>query len=258
MHPDYRWIVEELETACRAVVPGACIGWKWADEDLVPGLSDLDARVICPGATAEDWVRLDACLGDVHRAMVVARPELARLLEHTPGMGLTVEELRDPRRYYPECGTWTLPGSGLAGVRATLAARCWDERDRAYHLKRFAAYLMPYDPDMDPPINLMGALRSRYPYHSRTLHYLAPALLSAASLVERTPFSGKRAALRYWCEALPADSALRDVVEWLEGGYPADPADWEALDRRFSSTLIRVAGSVLQALDLTAESDAVP
>jgi hypothetical protein len=44
---------------------------KWDKADLVPGLSDMDFRVICDDdATMDDWVDIDRSCGRLHLDMV--------------------------------------------------------------------------------------------------------------------------------------------------------------------------------------------
>ena len=46
---------------------------KWDKADLVPGLSDLDFRVICDDTTTvDDWVEIDRLTGQLHLEMVRA------------------------------------------------------------------------------------------------------------------------------------------------------------------------------------------
>ena len=59
---------------------------KWEERDLVPGLSDMDFRVICDdGATVDDWVEIDRLAGRIHLDTVRAHPQWNRINEHTAG-----------------------------------------------------------------------------------------------------------------------------------------------------------------------------
>src|SRR5262245_9715633 len=81
---------------------------KWRFEDLIPGLSDFDTRLIVrDGMTAEDWCRLSGAVGQVHFELARERRDWARNLEHLPGVNLQWNELLDPAQYFSEFGKWT-------------------------------------------------------------------------------------------------------------------------------------------------------
>ena len=82
---------------------------KWDKTDLVPGLSDMDFRIICDDqTTVDDWVEIDRVMGRIHLQMVRAHPEWNRINEHTAGCGLTVAEVMNKSFYTPEYAVWHL------------------------------------------------------------------------------------------------------------------------------------------------------
>ena len=73
---------------CREVCPRLkAIAGKWNFEDLLPGLSDFDSRLIfTDGATVSEWIEMSVAVGTVHTALASEHPEWARILEHLPGL----------------------------------------------------------------------------------------------------------------------------------------------------------------------------
>jgi hypothetical protein len=185
---------------------------KWDKADLVPGLSDLDFRVICDdGTTVDDWIEIDRFAGRLHLEMVREYPQWNRINEHTAGGGMTTSESLAGRVSGPEYAHWSLwwgHRDWFDRLKAQVVARPFDAADEYYHLGRFLHYYSPYIHGIDPPINL-GRFEPKYPLHSRCWHYFAPPMLSAAAILARKNFSGKRAGLNW----------LRDnghVVEQVE------------------------------------------
>jgi len=160
----------------------------------VPGLSDMDFRVICDDdTTIDDWITIDRLSGRIQLEMVRAHPEWSRINEHTPGAGMTVSEVLERRFHNPEYAVWSLwwgRRDWFDRLKTQMAARDFDADDEHYHLSKFLHYYSPYIHGIDPPINL-GALEPKYALHSRCWHYFAPPILSAASLLARRNFSGK-------------------------------------------------------------------
>ncbi|OHB80363.1 MAG: hypothetical protein A2V98_04735 [Planctomycetes bacterium RBG_16_64_12] len=175
------------------------IAGKWMFRDLIPGLSDFDARLIVSNAmTADDWCRMSTAVGGTHLALCRKCPAWARKLEHLPGINLTWQELLAERTYYPEYQQWSfydceVPGQAGA-VSERLGRRGLDAKDELFHLKRFCTYFGRYNRTIDPAIN-MGVQANKYPLHSRLMHYFTPPLHSAMFLLENRPFVGKFEAL---------------------------------------------------------------
>jgi len=168
---------------------------KWSRSDLVPGLSDMDFRIICDGQTTPaDWVQIDRVMGQIHLEMVRAHPEWNRINEHTAGAAMTVEEVMDPRFYNPEYAVWDLwwgASDWFDQLQHHVAARPFGYSDEHAHLLRFLTYYSPYIHGIDPPHNL-GEFTDKYALHSRCWHYFAPPILSAVCLLARKKFPGKR------------------------------------------------------------------
>ena len=195
---------------------------KWEKSDLVPGLSDLDFRVVCDDqTTAEDWVEIDRHLGQIHLEMVRTHPEWNRINEHTPGAGLTVRELMDERFYNPEYAVWDLwwgEEDWFAALKQKVYSRPFDLIDEHYHLSRFLGYYSPYIHGIDPPINL-GPFEPKYALHSRCWHYFAPPMLSAASILARRNLSGKRRALEWLRDNGHAVDGVQAVLYQVDSHY---------------------------------------
>ncbi|NOX55326.1 MAG: hypothetical protein GXP27_12990 [Planctomycetes bacterium] len=195
---------------------------KWEKRDLVPGLSDLDFRVICDDQTsADDWIAIDRLAGQVHLEMVRAHPEWNRINEHTPGAGMTISEVLDSRFSNPEYAVWSLwwgRRDWFDRLKARMVARRFDAADERYHLSKFLQYYSPYIHGIDPPINL-GALEPKYAMHSRCWHYFAPPMLSAAAILARKNFSGKWEALSWLRDNGLVTEQVDAVFQQLEAHY---------------------------------------
>src|SRR5687767_8233230 len=100
---------------------------KWDPDDLVPGLSDLDLRVICDEeTTTQDWVEIDRAVGRIHLELVRAHPEYNRINEHTAGAGLTIAETLDDRFHNPGYAVWHQwwgRGEVVEPIRRQVASR---------------------------------------------------------------------------------------------------------------------------------------
>jgi len=205
---DFKQFYNLYYEECRRRVPGiAAIAAKWRFEDLLPGLSDFDTRfIVNDDLTTADWCAMSTAVGAVHLDLCRRFPHWVRHLEHLPGINLTWTELTDDRMYYPEYPLWTFyrteDTARLAATERYFRERTWEERDEYYHLKKFCLYYGRYNRQIDPPINL-GAFEGKYPLHSRFMHYFAPPLQAAVSLLLRRPVAGKLEALRLAGEMLP-------------------------------------------------------
>lgn len=175
------------------------IAGKWMFRDLVPGMSDFDVRlIVSDGMTADDWCRMSTAIGQAHLELSQKYACWARNLEHLPGVNLTWSELTSEKTYYPECQQWSFycseSSQKLSAAQKSLAQRPWDAKDEYFHLKRFCTYYGRYNRAIDPPVNL-GVHESKYPLHSRLMHYFTPAVQAAISLLERRNIAGKFDAL---------------------------------------------------------------
>lgn len=210
---------------------------KWEKRDLVPGLSDIDFRIICDDdTTADDWIAVDRLAGGIQLEMSRAHPEWNRINEHTAGAGMTVSEVLDGRFHNPEYSVWSLwwgRRDWFDRLKNQTSARKFDALDEQYHLSRFLYYYSPYIHGIDPPINL-GAFEPKYALHSRCWHYFAPPILSAASLLARRNFSGKWEGLTWLrdngCVAQQVDAVFRQVDTHYETPERTDPDRLQAFE----------------------------
>lgn len=252
---DFPEFIETYFRQCREICPeieGSAGKWKF--EDLIPGLSDFDTRFLTrANLTDDDWNRLSMAVGRVHLELARERPEWSRTLEHLPGVNLTWEELFNPENYYPEFCQWSFYCGGedaTSRAAAHFAAREWSDADAAYHWKRIALYYGRYSRTIDPPINL-GRFESKYPLHSRYLHYLAPPIHSAVCLMEKKTNPGKLDAFRTARGLFPQSEAMDIVLEGINRHY--ETPSWYAepelteLDTLLENYLIGAVNTVLDA-----------
>ena len=230
---------------------------KWTFEDLIPGLSDFDTRLIVrDGMSAADWNRMSTEVGRTHLELARERREWARTLEHLPGINLQWSELTAPEQYSPEFGKWTFyrgDETKLGEARAAIAAHRWShETDGTFHWKTFTAYHGPYDRAIDPAINL-GPYENKYPLHSRLMHYFAPPLHAAVCLLENKTVPGKLASFRRARELLPDPALIDLVLQLVENHYESPEFLTEpgmtALDRRLEAYLQTTAEQLRAGTD---------
>ena len=216
-------------------------------EDIVPGFSDLDFRVILSDqATPGDWIAADRACGEIHAELARENPAWWRILEHPPDFGLTMDELVDDVWFDPEMRTWH-PWQGPEHVftmlRAYHGGRLWDEVDEVHHLNTYLGSCVPYRREADPPINL-GPDATEYRLHSRCWHYFAPPMTSVAALLRGTTPPGKRAALRWLTEDIERGDVVQQVLELVDRHYHApDLVESDAL-AEFDADLHAAFGEV--------------
>lgn len=221
---DFRRFYELYYAECRRRVPGIqAIAAKWRFEDLIPGLSDYDTRfIVADGMTVRDWCDMSTAVGEVHLDLCRRHPHWARNLEHLPGINLTWAELTDPAMYYPEYPQWTFYNTEnparLAAAQNYLAGRPWSLEDRVFHLKKFCLYHGRYDRKIDPAVNL-HEFESKYPLHSRFMHYFCPPLQSALCLLLGRPVAGKMETVRLACEMFPGVPVFGEMCDAVERHY---------------------------------------
>jgi hypothetical protein len=228
---------------------------KWRYEDLVPGLSDLDPRVLCQDIGADDWLELDRVSGRIQLDLLWQRPEWSRKLEHTPGVCMNLSELYDPLLYQPEMRQWSYYYGDRAiynQLKTHLRERAWDVRDERFHLARWLMFWGPYNREIDPPINVAPAIEPRYALHSRAMHYFVPALQAALSILDREAVGGKRETLYRWLDRFPDEPVLGETAHMLEVHYEVPILyDLEALyafEARCFDFLLKIAPMVLNAV----------
>jgi hypothetical protein len=221
---DFLDFMHAYHARCEARLPQIrAVAAKWTFEDLIPGLSDFDTRFIVADGSGrvEDWQRMAIEVGRVHTEMCREFPHWARNLEHTPGINLTVSELCDPRLFYSEFQQWTFYEGDeptIAHLKRELGRHAWGPRDELYHLKKFATFCGPYQRGIDPAVNL-GRFESKYPLHSRFMHYFAPPVQAAVSLALKQNVPGKLDALRKARELLPHREVIELIFATLDKHY---------------------------------------
>jgi hypothetical protein len=227
---DFRSFIRTYFERCKKAFPRiTAIAGKWAFDDLIPGMSDFDTRFIVNGPmSADDWNAMALAVSEVHTQLARDVPDWARNLEHLPGLNFTLDEMVDPVFYYPEFKLWTFydgDRDAIDAIESALGARPWGERDELYHLKRIATFIGPYQRGIDPPINL-GRFESKYPLHSRFMHYFAPPVQSAVALAKKHHVRGKLDALRVARTLFPHPETIDRVLGAVEQHYEL-PNDYE-------------------------------
>ncbi len=210
---------ERSRSACPRI---EAITGKWDYGDLIPGMSDFDARFLFSDDTAPDeWPDISRAVGRVHTEICRERSERARILEHLPGINLMWREAADPLSYYPEFHQWTAYHGSADKIGAFgeyLAQRPWDESDEFFNVRKFATYFTPYDRSIDPPINL-HEFESKYPLHSRFMHYFCPPVQSLASIALGRMVRGKMESLKLARGLFPNPGVIDMIVETLDRHY---------------------------------------
>ena len=221
---DFEDFIELYYQRCRKYVPAieAMCG-KWRYEDLLPGMSDFDTRFIYrDGMTVADWCDASMGLGRAHLEICREHSQWARILEHLPGINITWSEFFDPALYYPEYHQWTFyryeDSARADQVAAYLAQRSWSTQDEFFSLKKFLIYFGRYDREIDPPINL-GPFESKYPLHSRLMHYFTPPTQAAVSIITRKMICGKLEAVRVAKELFPGLKVLDELLNAVESHF---------------------------------------
>lgn len=195
---------------------------KWEFEDLIPGLSDCDFRLILDSSVgASKLIALDEAIGAVHTRLCHDHPHWARMLEHPPGVVLTWSELQDPRLYNPESRLWRACRGDVERFGQyldTFPPDQWQPEDERFALGRFADYYGRYQQDLDPPTNL-GEREAEYAWHSRAMHYFAPAIQAGVCVIDRRVVRGKLPALRRASQILDGQEIFAEIQEWVERHY---------------------------------------
>jgi hypothetical protein len=256
---DFAEFIRTYYEACRrrSAAIEASAG-KWTFRDLIPGLSDVDGRLIVhDGMTTADWCALASAVGEAHLDVCRRYAGWSRILEHTPGICLTWAELSSEATYHPEYQQWTFYHTQcpdrLRAALDTLARRPWDRQDELFHLRKFCRHVGRYDRTIDPGCNL-GPYQNQYSLHSRLLHYFAPAVQSALCLLERRHIAGKLDAIERARQRVGGLAAWDVVGEILQAGYetPAWYAEPQVtrLDDLLEAALVELAAAVRDAVTL--------
>ncbi len=231
---------------------------KWRPEDLIPGLSDVDARVICDEIGPQDWVRLDDLAYRTHLEIARARPEWARKLEHTPGVCSTKSETLDPALFQPEMRDWDFYGGDREfynRMKTFVDNRPWDAVDEYYFLaKRFVPWCTPYNREIDPPINIPANILPKYALHSRLMHYFVPCIKAALAVINRHTVTGKRESLYRWAQMYPKEPVLHEAIHLLDVYYEVpwleDEQAWYAFEERLWQFIQKITPEVLRAVTI--------
>jgi hypothetical protein len=209
---------------CRGRFPRIeAIAGKWMYRDLVPGLSDFDARfIVYDDMNDDEWCQMSTLIGQVHLDLCRQHPSWSRFLEHLPGINITWSELVSEKSYYPEFKQWTFYDTTkpdlVSAAQTHFASREWDIKDEYFHLKRFCTYYGRYNRTIDPEINLR-VQKNKYPMHSRIMHYFSPPVLSAVCLIDRKNMPGKMNAFELARDYFPGLRCWDLVDEILNKNY---------------------------------------
>jgi hypothetical protein len=211
-----------FERTKQAFPPCVSLWAKWNHEDLIPHLSDFDTRLICVSPVSPtQWIEFDRMTGELHLEITRTHPEWMRILEHTPGVTVTHEEMLDHALFHPETQQWTRyigDEDWYPNFLKFNSQHVWSERHEFYFLRRFLYYYSPYIHGIDPPINL-GCYQHKYALHSRLWHYFLPALQAALALVERRTVRGKFETLAGWLARFPRQPTLMKAKGIVERHY---------------------------------------
>lgn len=219
----FQQVADLVGQAFRKQCPNfVALAGKWPHDDLVPGLSDMDFRIICDGRTkVDDWLHIDRVMGRTMAKIARDNPQWNRINEHTAGTAMTIPEMMDERFYNPEYSVldiWFGPRDWLDKLKASVSNRPFGYFDEHTHLMKFLTYYSPYIHGIDPPVNL-GSFEPKYAMHSRCWHYFAPPMYSAASLLARRNFAGKRDALNWLCDNGHIAEQTHAVLEKVNAHY---------------------------------------
>ena len=252
---DFPEFIETYFERCRKRVPliEGNAG-KWKPEDLIPGLSDFDTRfLVSDTMTAEDWCAMSMDVGRTHFELVKERKAWARNLEHLPGENLKWGELLDPDAYFSEFSQWSYYHGNqkkLEQARRMATGHEWTAADETYHWKMIAIYYGRYNRTIDPAINL-GPYETKYPLHSRLMHYLAPPIHAAICLAQKRTTPGKLDAFRAARDLFPDPDTADLVLDLVEQHYEAPELLCEpgvtGLDDRLQRYLTGVVNRLLDS-----------
>jgi hypothetical protein len=231
---------------------------KWRPEDLIPGLSDVDARLVCDEIGPEDWVRLDQLVYRTHLEISRQRPEWARKLEHTPGVCSTRSEVLDPALFQPEMRDWDFywgDREWFNDIKACTQQRAWEAVDEYYFLaKRFVPWCTPYNREIDPAVNIPANILPKYALHSRLMHYFVPCVKAALSVINHAGVVGKRESLYRLAQCYPSEPVLREAIDMLDVHYEvpwlAEQPAWYAFEERLWQFIQKITPEVLRAVTI--------
>jgi hypothetical protein len=191
--------------------------------DFVPGISDLDLRLIAKPSPGGGWEALAEAVLQVH--LELAEPALWRLLEHPPGACVTPGEALDGRLFHPEMRQWQ-PVLGTPAVLSALDNHIgevpWSPVEDRYWRARLGSCTQPWGP-LEDRINLPPRQEARYLLHGVVMLRTLPALQAAYCVRCRRPVAGKLAALNAWHELRPQDPVLAELRGLIESDLDVRP-----------------------------------
>ncbi|NPV09210.1 MAG: hypothetical protein HPY83_14785 [Anaerolineae bacterium] len=220
--------------------------------DFVPGISDLDLRLVADPDPEGDWQALTEAVAEVHLERLSEGPAMWRLLEHPPGACVTLGEALSSQLFHPEMRQW----QRCCGDAATLdlledhiATAPWSAQDDLYWERRLRGYLGPWGPPEDR-INLAAGMGNRYRLHALLMLHTLPALQAAYCLLHQKAVPGKAAALKAWQALRPGDPLLTELADMLATGFRSHlhirPEALEALQGRCRRLVDEVAAEALK------------
>jgi len=256
---DFKEFIEMYYYSCRRKFPKLqAIAGKWTFEDLIPGMSDFDTRLICSDdMQRKDWGELAKVVGEVHNDLCVHYPKWDRKLEHLAGVNMTWQELTIPGLYYTEFKQWSVYNCAnqkrLRDFEETMEKRPWDDTDEYYHLKRFLTFFGPYIRGIDPAINL-GEFENKYPLHSRFMHYFTLPVQSAVSIITKKTIKGKFEAQRMAKKLFPGMDIFDDLFDAVQKHYEipelySEPLLGE-LEKKLHDSLISISEALKEHITI--------
>ncbi|MHB0877094.1 MAG: hypothetical protein ACYC5O_13740 [Anaerolineae bacterium] len=237
--------MSEYYARCSARFPAlAAVVSRGPLADVLPGLSDVDLRLLCDDVGPDDWGPLDEAVLAVHGELAGRGPEAARLLQHPPGACFLLTELSDPRLLHPEARLWQwCDGTAAAHDVVAGLAGGWSERDEVYHLRRYLAACGDWS--ADPSGTTAG---HNCGCRGALVHFLLLALEAALSLEAGRVQPGRLRALATFREREPGNPVLAQVDAAVTGDEHGDAADCRALRESARAFLIGLAPRLAQAL----------
>ena len=173
--------------------------------DNYADLSDIDLRLILDSRAPKDWRWADDACFRAFKRFTYDFPDDWRIVEHTPGNGIAVEELHRAA-VRKERLDWEVLREDTPGMIPPSPPLDADVQKMS--LGKFWCYRAPYSPALDPPVNIAPQHLDRYPLFSICWHYYAPALRCAAQAMGVQEVRTKFDALHWRIETGSAVAAL--------------------------------------------------
>lgn len=213
-------LAREYYARCREGFPGlAAVVSRGPLVDVLPGLSDVDLRLLCDGVAPDGWWALDRVVLAVHRDLATRSPGGQSLLQHPPGACVLLSELADPLLLHPEARLWDwCDGTEAAAATLAVVASGWGPRDEAFHLRRYLGSCDDWAPDPSVSGEPQGCR-----CQGALVHYFLPALESALSLEAGKAQPGRLVALTTFREREPDHPLLRQVYDVIAGQEHSTP-----------------------------------